>query len=51
MVLGSVLSSSMGRRAAGRRKPPSRYSKSLVRFDTDPNARALLGLNPDKLFG
>jgi hypothetical protein len=25
-------------------------AKSSVRFDTDPNARALLGLNPDELF-
>lgn len=46
--IGAVLID--GPKACGKTETALRQAKSSVRFDTDPNARALLGLNPDELF-
>jgi hypothetical protein len=39
-----------GPKGCGKTETALQQAKSSVRFDTDPNARALLGLNPDELF-
>jgi uncharacterized protein len=46
--IGAVLID--GPKGCGKTETALRQAKSSVRFDTDPNARALLGLNPDELF-
>jgi len=46
--IGAVLID--GPKACGKTETALQQAKSSVRFDTDPNARALLGLNPDELF-
>ena len=39
-----------GPKGCGKTETALQLAKSSVRFDTDPNARALLGLNPSELF-
>jgi predicted AAA+ superfamily ATPase len=46
--IGAVLID--GPKGCGKTETALQQAKSSVRFDTDPNARALLGLNPDELF-
>ena len=46
--IGAVLID--GPKACGKTETALQHAKNAVRFDTDPNARALLGLNPDELF-
>ena len=46
--IGAVLIE--GPKGCGKTETALQQAKSSVRFDTDPNARALLGLNPDELF-
>lgn len=46
--IGAVLID--GPKGCGKTETAQRVTRSAVRFDTDPNARALLGLNPDELF-
>jgi hypothetical protein len=46
--IGAVLID--GPKGCGKTETALRQAKSSVRFDTDANARALLGLNPDELF-
>jgi len=47
-TIGAVLID--GAKGCGKTETALQQAKSSVRFDTDPNARALLGLNPDELF-
>ena len=46
--IGAVLID--GPKGCGKTETALRQAKNSVRFDTDPNARALLGLNPEGLF-
>lgn len=46
--IGSVLVD--GPKACGKTETAARVARSVVRFDTDANARLLLGLNPQSLF-
>ncbi len=46
--IGAVLID--GPKACGKTETAARVAKSIVRFDTDANARSLLGLNPQSLF-
>ncbi|MBX7432396.1 DUF4143 domain-containing protein [Mycobacterium sp. Y57] len=46
--IGAVLID--GPKGCGKTETALQRARSSVRFDTDPNARALLGLNPDELF-
>lgn len=46
--IGAVLID--GPKGCGKTETALLQANSSVRFDTDPNARALLGLNPDELF-
>lgn len=46
--IGAVLID--GPKGCGKTETALQRAKSSVRFDTDPNARALLGLNSDELF-
>lgn len=46
--IGAVLID--GPKACGKTETAARVARSIVRFDTDANARSLLGLNPQSLF-
>jgi hypothetical protein len=46
--IGAVLID--GPKGCGKTETALQFARSSVRFDTDPNARALLGLNPAELF-
>ncbi|BAW08785.1 ATP-binding protein [Nocardia seriolae] len=46
--IGAVLID--GPKGCGKTETALQQARSSVRFDIDPNARALLGLNPDELF-
>ncbi len=46
--IGAVLIE--GPKGCGKTETALRLARHVVRFDTDPNARALLGINPDELF-
>ena len=45
--IGAVLID--GPKGCGKTETASRIAQSVVRFDTDPNARALVNLNPEAL--
>lgn len=47
--IGAVLID--GPKGCGKTETASRLAKSVVRLDTDAGARALVGLNPESLFG
>ncbi len=47
-TIGAVLID--GPKACGKTETAARVAQSIVRFDTDANARSLLGLNPQSLF-
>lgn len=47
-AIGAVLID--GPKGCGKTETALQRARSVVRFDTDPNARALLGLNPGALF-
>ena len=47
-AIGAVLID--GPKGCGKTETALQRAKTSIRFDTDPNARALLSLNPDELF-